>query len=95
MFLRARSIKFQKAGLPESNRNYAAATSSELSGVKERGVTQHRTSGLAVRTKDGSLHFLHASSPKNYGRVIVDSRLSEYLYRYGSNSGILVARPLR
>jgi hypothetical protein len=51
--------------------------------------------GLALRTKDGSLHFLHASSPSNYGRVIVDSRLSEYLYRYRSNSGILVARPLR
>jgi hypothetical protein len=57
----------------------------------------HSTShvGLAVRTKDGGLHLLHASSPRNYGRVIVDSRLSEYLYRYGSNSGILVGRPLR
>jgi hypothetical protein len=51
--------------------------------------------GLALRTNDGVLHFMHASSPRNYGRVVVDSELSKYLYRYRSNSGILVARPLR
>ena len=51
--------------------------------------------GLALRTSDGALHFMHASSPSNYGRVVVDSQLSKYLYRYGSDSGILVARPLR
>jgi len=51
--------------------------------------------GLASRTGDGVLHFMHASSPSNYGRVVVDSELSKYLYRYGSDSGILVARPLR
>jgi hypothetical protein len=51
--------------------------------------------GLAYRTKDGVLHFLHASSPHNYGKVVLDSRLSSYLARYRSDSGILVARPLR
>jgi hypothetical protein len=51
--------------------------------------------GLALRTNDGVLHFMHASSPGNYGHVIVDSELSKYLYRYRSDSGILVARPLR
>jgi len=51
--------------------------------------------GLALRTSDGVVHFMHASSPSNYGRVVVDSQLSKYLYRYGSDSGILVARPLR
>ena len=51
--------------------------------------------GLAFRTSDGVLHFMHASSPSNYGRVVVDSQLSKYLYRYRSDSGILVARPLR
>ena len=51
--------------------------------------------GLAVRTSDGVLHFMHASSPGNYGHVIVDAQLSKYLYRYHSDSGILVARPLR
>jgi hypothetical protein len=51
--------------------------------------------GLALRTSDGVLHFMHASSPSNYGRVVVDQELSKYLYRYGSDSGILVARPVR
>jgi Protein of unknown function (DUF1460) len=51
--------------------------------------------GLALRVADGSLHFMHASSPRNYGRVVVDSTLSSYLNRYRSDSGILVARPLR
>ncbi len=50
--------------------------------------------GLALRTNDG-LHFMHASSPHNYGHVVVDSRLSSYLYRYGTDAGILVARPLK
>jgi hypothetical protein len=51
--------------------------------------------GLALRTRDGTVHFMHASSPRNYGRVVIDSRLSSYLYRYSSHTGILVARPLR
>jgi Protein of unknown function (DUF1460) len=68
----------------------------DIIGIISRDGRRYSTAhvGLAVRTK-GGLHFLHASSPRNYGRVIVDSRLSEYLYRYRSNSGILVARPLR
>ena len=63
--------------------------------TRERGGL-HSTShvGLALRTNDG-LHFMHASSPRNYGRVVVDSRLSSYLYRYRSDAGILVARPLK
>jgi len=51
--------------------------------------------GLALRTNDGVLHFMHASSPSNSGRVVVDARLSQYLARYRTDSGILVARPLR
>jgi hypothetical protein len=51
--------------------------------------------GLAIRVADGSLHFMHASAPRNYGKVVIDSTLSSYLYRYGSHSGILVARPVR
>ena len=51
--------------------------------------------GLALRTADGTLHFMHASAPHNYGRVVIDTRLSNYLYRYTSDTGILVARPLR
>jgi hypothetical protein len=51
--------------------------------------------GLALRLADGSLHFMHASSPRNYGKVVIDSTLSSYLARYRTDSGILVARPLK
>ena len=51
--------------------------------------------GLAYRTPDGVLHFLHASAPRNHGRVVLDSRLSDYLNRFRSIAGIIVARPLR
>jgi len=51
--------------------------------------------GIAYRTPDGVLHFMHASSPYNYGRIVLDSRLSDYLYRYRDDTGILVGRPLK
>jgi len=51
--------------------------------------------GLALRASDGTLHFMHASAPHNYGRVVIDTRLSNYLSRYSADTGILVARPLR
>ncbi len=51
--------------------------------------------GLAYRTPDGVLHFMHASSPSNYGKVVVDTELAKYLARYRSDTGILVARPKR
>lgn len=51
--------------------------------------------GLCLKTNDGVAHFMHASSPSNAGKVVVDSSISKYLYRYGSDTGILVARPLK
>ena len=60
-----------------------------------RGLYSTSHVGLALRTSDGVLHFMHASSPSNAGRVVVDARLSSYLARYRSDSGILVARPLK
>ena len=51
--------------------------------------------GLAYRSSDGVLHFMHASHPRNAGKVIVDSRLSTYLNRYRTIAGIMVARPLK
>jgi hypothetical protein len=51
--------------------------------------------GLAYRAEDGVLHFMHASAPRNYGRTLVDSRLSDYLNKFGSHTGILVARPTK
>ena len=71
--------------------------SGDIIGIISRDGRQFGTShvGLALRSSDGALRFMHASSPRNYGRVVIDSRLSNYLYRYGSDTGILVARPLR
>ena len=71
--------------------------SGDIIGIISRDGGRYSTAhvGLALRTSDGVFHFMHASSPSNYGRVVVDSELSKYLYRYGSDSGILVARPLR
>ncbi len=89
--------------LYEIPKNRVAAIESKLRSGDIVGIIGHDRSGnystshvgLALRTNDGVLHFMHASSPGNSGRVIVDAELSKYLYRYGSDSGILVARPLR
>ena len=51
--------------------------------------------GLANRTSDGVLHFMHASAPHNYGKVVLDVRLSDYLNHFRSDLGIMVARPVR
>jgi hypothetical protein len=51
--------------------------------------------GLAYRDSAGVLRFMHASHPRNHGKVVLDSRLSEYLARYKSNAGIMVARPVK
>lgn len=48
--------------------------------------------GLAYRDKKGVLKFLHAS--KNYRRVTLDTRLSEYVNHFKADAGIMVARPL-
>ncbi|MDQ6862062.1 MAG: DUF1460 domain-containing protein [Verrucomicrobiota bacterium] len=51
--------------------------------------------GLAYRSGDGVLHFMHASAPRNYNKVVIDSSLSSYLKRYRTDTGIMVARPTR
>jgi len=48
--------------------------------------------GLAIR-KDGVLCFMHASAPFNYGKVVIECRLSEYLDKHATHAGILVGRP--
>lgn len=48
--------------------------------------------GLAKRTDDGVMRFMHAS--KNYKKVVVDASISEYLAEFSAHSGILVGRPL-
>lgn len=50
--------------------------------------------GIAIRTKDGVLRIMHASSQKQYKRVVVDDSISQYLKNFGSHIGVIVARPL-
>ena len=71
--------------------------SGDIIGIVSRDGRQFGTShvGLALRSSDGVLRFMHASSPRNYGRVVIDSSLSSYWHRYRSDTGILVARPVR
>jgi len=72
--------------------------SGDIIGIISRdGPQLYSTShvGLALRGDDGALHFMHASSPRNYGKVVIDTTLSSYLARYHTDSGILVARPLK
>jgi hypothetical protein len=72
--------------------------SGDIIGIVSRdrgGLRSTSHVGLAMRTQDGVLHFLHASAPNNAGRVIVDSELSKYLHRFRTHSGIMVGRPLR
>jgi hypothetical protein len=45
-----------------------------------------------IRMEKGVPHFMHASSTQK--RVVLDSRLSEYLARHPKATGIMVARPL-
>jgi hypothetical protein len=61
---------------------------------REDGLISTAHVGLAYRDGMGVLHFMHASSPHNYGRVVIDDRLSNYLNRYRSDAGIIVGRPL-
>ncbi len=51
--------------------------------------------GLAIRDSAGRVHFMHASSPRNYGKVVVDDTIDGYLRRYKHDVGIMVVRPLK
>jgi Protein of unknown function (DUF1460) len=54
------------------------------------GVCSHV--GLANRTDDGVLRFMHASA--NYKKVVIDDRLSTYLHAFKYHHGIIACRPL-
>lgn len=51
--------------------------------------------GLAILDPNGTVHFMHASSPRNYGKVVIDDEISRYLRRYSTDVGIMVVRPLK
>jgi hypothetical protein len=99
--IREMEKKVTGLGLYHIPKSRVAGIESQLRSGDIIGITTHDggkigTShvGLAVKMADGT-HFMHASSPRNYGKVVLDSRISAYLARYKSDAGILVARPLR
>ncbi len=47
--------------------------------------------GLAHRDRQGTLRFMHAS--KKHKKVLIDSRLTDYLQSFKNHAGIMVARP--
>ncbi|MEM1294367.1 MAG: N-acetylmuramoyl-L-alanine amidase-like domain-containing protein [Verrucomicrobiota bacterium] len=49
--------------------------------------------GLAIRTNDGVLRLMHATSQKQYRRVIIDKSISDYLNHFKGHAGVIVARP--
>lgn len=48
--------------------------------------------GIAVRTSDGVMRLMHASS--NYRKVVIDQSISDYLREHRTHAGILVGRPI-
>jgi len=48
--------------------------------------------GLAIRTDDGVMRIMHASS--NYKKVVYDKSVSGYLNQFKYHGGIIVGRPL-
>lgn len=69
----------------------------DIIGITGRDGRNYSTShvGLAYRDSDGVLRFMHASAPRNHGKVVIDSRLSAYLSKFKSHAGIIVARPVK
>lgn len=47
--------------------------------------------GLAIRTDDGEMRLMHASS--NHKKVVIDKTISEYLASFKYHAGIMVGRP--
>lgn len=98
--LRAMENRVRSAGLTHVPRSKAAAAEPRLLDGDIIGITtywsgKYGTShvGMAWRDKDGVLRFVHASSNKDKRKVVIDSRLRDYLHRYSHYSGFLVARP--
>ena len=47
--------------------------------------------GIIIKDEKGRARFMHAST--TYKKVVIDSTISEYLYKFKKHAGILVARP--
>lgn len=78
-------------------KNAVAAVEPKLQSGDIIGIVTHKPHvycshvGLALRTQDGVMRFMHASANKK--RVIIDKSVSGYLADFKSHAGIIVARP--
>jgi hypothetical protein len=78
-------------------KNAVAAIEPKLQSGDIIGIVTHKAHvycshvGLALRTQDGVMRFIHASADKK--RVIIDKSVSGYLADFKSHAGIIVARP--
>ncbi len=68
----------------------------DIIGIVGRDGASYGTThvGLAIR-KGGVLCLMHASAPFNLGKVIIESRLSDYLNKHATHAGIIVGRPVK
>ena len=100
--IRAMEKQVTKLGMYHIPKSKVASIESKIQSGDVIGITTYDgkrigTShvGLAYRDSNGVLRFMHASAPRNHGKVVLDTRLKDYLYKFRSNAGIMVARPLR
>jgi len=102
--LRAGMAKIE-AGLQQHPFHYipksaVAAIEPKLQNGDIIGIVTHKPHvycshvGLAIRTEDGGMHFMHASASSTKRRVVIDKTVSGYLADFKSHAGIIVARPL-
>lgn len=79
-------------------KNKVAAIESKLQDGDVLGIVTNQQGGfcshvgLAIRTDDGVMRIMHASS--NYKRVVIDKSVSGYLNSFKYHAGIIVGRPL-
>ena len=100
--LRAASSRWKRACQTRTLRDpEGSGARSKRSSIRRLiGITTHDgsrigTSHVGVAGRMPGIHFMHASAPHNYGKVVLDTRLMNYLARFRTDAGILVARPLK
>jgi hypothetical protein len=96
--MRAIEASLEQAPFDYLPKQYVAAAESRLQDGDIIGIVTHKPHvycshvGLALRDRAGVLRLMHASS--THGKVVIDSRLTDYLARFKSHAGIIAARPL-
>ena len=78
-------------------KNKVAGIENKLKNGDIIGIASHHDGGycshvgIIIKDEKGRARFMHAST--TYKKVVIDSTISEYLYKFKKHAGILVARP--